>query len=184
MKTVKEFRDSGLVFVRGDECYRIETDTTFLNDWHRCVNTDNDNFNECLITKFAWRDNTGEPPKFKGWVQVELTDGKHDYGLTSDFDWRKSVPLPSIKKWRPVLETQPVQTFKPGDKVDTPHNGLCEMILNPDGSGWCVVKDMKGLWQAVKYKDLKPYNPQLTELTELTGSVDIARKIIAAGFKK
>jgi hypothetical protein len=123
MKTVKEFKDAGLVFVEGDEFYYEGDRATFLNivpsgkmfqgqvkveypDGGTGVH-DVDNLEEDMpVTKFAWRTNTGERPSFKGEVEVELRSGRASRARISGFGWWLDGDDTDIIKWRPVISEE------------------------------------------------------------------------------
>tara|TARA_R110000851_G_scaffold87274_2_gene190326 strand:- start:3000 stop:3722 length:723 start_codon:yes stop_codon:yes gene_type:complete len=88
MKTVKDFRDAGLVFVIGD----------MFNDLSSITPVDT-----CTIRAFVWRENTGEKPSFKGNIDI-ITSGESAYtGPSTSFRWDASDSKHSIIKWRPTL---------------------------------------------------------------------------------
>lgn len=84
MRTAKEFKAAGLVFVEGDTSDPISD----------------------IMTGFAWRDNTsGERPSFVGWLEVEFKNGPTAVWCSSYFSdaaFDLSMPNP-ILRWRPAL---------------------------------------------------------------------------------
>lgn len=121
MKTVGDFKRSGLMFVEADkvenavsgELYTENTNSGFcLAINHREL------YDSDLAHSFAWRANTGVKPEFAGVIQVQYRDGESkvwvhpnntlrwlDYDRTSGncFD-------DDITKWRPHLPSMQAET--------------------------------------------------------------------------
>ena len=112
MKTVGDFKKAGLVFIDGDigDGYKVGLAQSFsaYNIWDNCI-----------PKSFAWRENTGVMPEFKGYMELKTLCG--DVILSSDFeviDWELTEDDRDIIKWRPALD----QTEKtPSARQLAPH---------------------------------------------------------------
>lgn len=98
MKTVGEFKDAGLVFVKGDKCYK---DGSSGDEFHRHWYEAPKMYRDQVISEFAWRENTGVKPEFMGLIEFtfdrEGYEEMHEVRGTSNINW--SI----VKKWRPSL---------------------------------------------------------------------------------
>ena len=100
MKTVKEFKDAGLVFVNNDiiGCVTSDTDSGGITIGDATGNGELPIHNAWNVREFAWRENTGEKSAFIGAVEcVSEFNHKGETNMT------KLVWNPNIKKWRPSL---------------------------------------------------------------------------------
>ena len=130
MRTIKDFKDAGLVFVTGDKVDGVtgDPDSTPLVLAFR-HDTPHDAW---TIREFSWRANTGEKPSFKG--DIEWSDGVDTYhnSNTDCIHWDSN-----IKFWRPTLtQPTPIQTETEEEK-----EALDEMCkANPE---WPDVTDQE-----------------------------------------
>lgn len=124
MKTVGDFKQAGLVFV-GDDKLRSETNNHDSDEicMSRCwlghgiyrgfLEVSDCYFanKEWVISSFAWRENTGVKPEFKGLIDVLVGDDKNSEQFNCinarDLVWDTN-PLSRVIKWRPSLN-QPQQ---------------------------------------------------------------------------
>lgn len=124
MKTVGDFKKAGLVFV-GDDKLRSETNNHDSDEicMSRCwlghgiyrgfLEVSDCYFanKEWVISSFAWRENTGVKPEFKGLIDVLVGDDKNSEQFNcinaSDLVWDTN-PLSRVIKWCPSLN-QPQQ---------------------------------------------------------------------------
>lgn len=119
MKTVEYYRNLGLVFVNGD--FTIESDGSSNRgdsgfDVDRYFNQDSA-FNTSKVESFAWRNNEGAKPDYKGDKEIELRNGKVKLtsSLNSDDneDWSILCASSDIVKWRPVVLQSESPTVSP-----------------------------------------------------------------------
>lgn len=111
MKTVKHFKDLGLVFVVGDRCKDRFGNEYGRGGWVSEVNGDSSSrWSGDEVTKFAWRKNTGEAPEFRG--EVELRGGATGAVTSWGANWQIDGSDGEILFRRPLL-TQPKQQEKP-----------------------------------------------------------------------
>ena len=97
MKTIKDFKDAGLVFVKGD------SGSGFTVGDAEGFNLDNI-WDYLKPESFAWRTNTGVKPEFDGDIDIMFKD--HDniyYREESAFYWVDGGVESGMAKWRPHL---------------------------------------------------------------------------------
>ena len=103
MKTVKDFRDAGLVFVSDDIVGGLSGDHCSVPVRMLVPQGSTKPLDAWAIREFAWRANAGEKPSFKGNIDI-VTSGESAYtGLSTSFRWDASDSKHSIIKWRPTL---------------------------------------------------------------------------------
>ena len=125
MKTVVDFKKAGLVFVSGDKVHeKTGCGTSKGEDLMSCTikHMCDDDFisigenyahKDWTIHSLAWRTNTGEKPSFSGLIEFtyngegcEMQECRHP----DNINW--SI----VKKWRPSLNQQSIQTETPEEK--------------------------------------------------------------------
>lgn len=111
MKTVGEFKNAGLVFV-GNDKLRSETNNHDSDEicMNRCwlghgsysgfLEVSDCYFanKEWVISSFAWRENTGVKPEFRGLIEFTFSgegSERQEAGLAENVNWE------IVKKWRP-----------------------------------------------------------------------------------
>lgn len=82
MRTVKEFKDAGVVFVDGDKCK--DDDYKYEKGW---VTDKFQHFDECQVTELAWRDMATRPhePKFK--IELDIANHRWRPSLNQGGEW-------------------------------------------------------------------------------------------------
>lgn len=111
MRTVKDFKDAGLVFVV-DDVSRIVGCGRFRVTQIWTVNvTNTDRYDAQEIVEFKWRDNTGIRPAFTGKFDIQFPDGKVALDVAPrDLTWALEGAYGDITRWRPHLP-KPVQAL-------------------------------------------------------------------------
>ena len=117
MKTIKDFKDAGLVFVKGD------SGSGFTVGDAEGFNLDNI-WDYLKPESFAWRTNTGVKPEFDGVVEVEVRNGGLGVAHPNSLQWGVNImdissPI-DIIKWRPHLpkvEDKPKSPYDVGAHV-------------------------------------------------------------------
>ncbi len=110
MKTVKDFKDAGLVFVDGDV---NSNKASFSKDGAETCNNGIAN-DHIKMSEFAWRTNTGVKPDFNGEVEF-LTCVGMGTGYVNEMHWLimadgYGVNSESITRWRPLItKEQPIK---------------------------------------------------------------------------
>jgi hypothetical protein len=98
MKTVGEFLNAGLEFVKDDKCYKNGSSG---DECHRHWYEAPKMYRDQVISEFAWLENTGVKPEFMGLIEFtfdrEGYEEMHEVRGTSNINW--SI----VKKWRPSL---------------------------------------------------------------------------------
>lgn len=102
MKTVQDYLDLGLVFVGGDKCFKNgASGDEFNRHWHERPAM----YSDKLVSSFAWRNNDGVKPEYKGLIEVEMKYGSVMLNKEAgNLMW--SLMLGGhyiIAKWRPVV---------------------------------------------------------------------------------
>lgn len=102
METVKYYHDLGLAFVKGDGILSIGKVETFLlnSDWHLDPISQ---WKDHKVKEFAWRDNTGVAPSYKGLIELEFADGEIINTDPHSWCWALLGSRGAISKWRPVV---------------------------------------------------------------------------------
>jgi hypothetical protein len=103
MKTVRDFKDSGLVFVSDDIVGGLSGDHCSVPVKMLVPQGSMKPLDAWAIREFAWRANTGEKPSFKGMVDVVTRDDCAHTGPSTEFLWDAIDSKHSIIKWRPTL---------------------------------------------------------------------------------
>jgi len=159
MKTVGDFKKAGLVFVKGDNT--IESDGSSSKDY---IDFDYDgsfnknNYFDCSpIESFAWRENAGVNPEFKGLIEFTFNgEGceMQEVRNANNINWA------IVKKWRPSLnqpkrspydvdahvsgeKVKPVFTQEMADAGELPPAGSVFLycnLRNPKASDWREVE--------------------------------------------
>ena len=118
MKTVKEFKDAGLVFVDGDtrtSWVEGHGDVQMTGKLLPNLVANNSVLSE-RVTKFAWRDNTGENLGFNGRIEIKMGNDTIENVQCSYL----TVLSRMYVAWRPYLEVEEVKEetkFENGDVV-------------------------------------------------------------------
>jgi hypothetical protein len=104
MKTVKDFKDAGLVFAEGDIMQGNAENQSLENSCLRGLMEINSRLpvritDQWIVNSFAWRKNTGVKPDFDG--EIEWT-GKSVLALY-EINIGKLKWGPTVHKWRPLL---------------------------------------------------------------------------------
>lgn len=116
MKTVKDYLDLGLVFVSGDKICGVTGDSSSneldLFGGKLCekksskgaVKIGVDCYARARWTpsSFAWRNNDGVKPEYKGVIEAELNSGQKRTAYVSEITWVRGFGS-SVAKWRPVV---------------------------------------------------------------------------------
>ena len=183
MKTVKDYLDLGLVFVKGDVVIGYKN-IEYSEDQHESLQDDDsdegDIWLDCYIKSFAWRNNEGVEPEYKGMIEAERESGNIHKSISSDFMywWDDGT----IIKWRPVvLKSEPDGEYeKIRGSLLSISNGLatskqfCDALskaFNPKQTFWnksvpnlnhpCVAVNIQAIKQ-VSPKEDKPMKPVYT----------------------
>lgn len=103
MKTVQDYLDLGLVFVKGD--FTIESDgssnrgdSSFDVDFY--FNQESA-FDNSEVESFAWRNNDGVNPEYKGLIHAMFENGAIIKDFADSFNWGSSFN--PVIQWRPVV---------------------------------------------------------------------------------
>jgi hypothetical protein len=123
MKTVKDFKDAGLVCVTGDKVGGVTGDpcSVPVNMLVKLLVPQGSThpLDAWAIREFAWRKNSGENPSFKGMVDVVTRDDCDHTGPSAEFLWDAIDSKHSIIKWRPTLmQASPIQTPEEKEAFD------------------------------------------------------------------
>lgn len=109
MKTVRDYKQLGLVFIQGDYINTHEGKKQDpLNRHGVCYCNSSMANDEKFAIEFAWRNNDGVKPEYKGMIEVELKDGTvMRPKKSSELMWTPKLSgfseTRSIVKWRPVV---------------------------------------------------------------------------------
>lgn len=170
MKTVKDFKDAGVVFVVGDEGndFHISSPAGF-NKY--------DTFDYDVVIEFAWRDLTTKPDNAKFSIEVDANNHR----------WR-----PSLNQDDNLLIAPP--EFKAGDLVEAEHYATGKYLVKikyidtVSLFGYLQSGDNQPFCAYMKDITIKPYNPELDALKDIIGTHDdpteCAKAILAAGYTK
>ena len=150
MRTVKEFKDAGLVFVDGDmKTSPIEGEQPMMLLGGDVVIANNHPSTDIVI-EFAWRANTGEMPSYKGLVEITYNGEGCEMKEVRNAD---SINWLNVNEWRPVISKEDKMEGKTNDpraneRVEIPecaptytkemHEAECQSILGmrySDGGG-------------------------------------------------
>lgn len=183
MKTVEYYRNLGLVFVNGD--YTLESDgssnrgdSSFDVDWY--FNQESA-FYDSEIESFAWRNNDGVKPEYKGVIEFVLNGGQKCTDYVSEITWIRGLSY-SVAKWRPVVlqsddaKDSKDESFTLPIGIDSPElrgafKSLKEHLENkppfwnksvPSFSCPCVAVNIKAIKPTVSPKEDKPMKPVYT----------------------
>ena len=128
MKTVKDYKDAGLVFIEGDNVDDShENDSSIIRPLSsrmaECCNKGKYDFDSAPVGEFAWRTNTGVKPDYVGEVEVMWNNDTVHTELFEMRNWTEKRYASSIAKWRPLItKEQPKESESPlsPDFVDKP----------------------------------------------------------------
>lgn len=103
MKTVQDYKQLGLVFIQGDYINTHEGKKQEpLNCYGVGYCNDSRSNDEKFVIEFAWRNNDGVKPEYRGVIEVALRNGSTCCKYDSDaYLWPKAFS--SVFKWRPVV---------------------------------------------------------------------------------
>lgn len=116
MKTVLDYKQLGLVFVSGDKICGVTGDSSSneldIFDSTICKNKYSEGSvkigDDCYArarwtpSSFAWRNNDGFKPEYKGVIEAELNSGQKCTAYVSEITWIRGFGS-SVAKWRPVV---------------------------------------------------------------------------------
>lgn len=116
MKTVKDYLELGLAFVSGDKICGVTGDSSSgemdIFDRTICakkyskgaVKVGADCYARARWTpsSFAWRNNDGVKPEYKGVIEFDLNGGQKCTDYVSEITWIRGLSY-SVAKWRPVV---------------------------------------------------------------------------------
>ncbi len=197
MKTVQDYLDLGLVFVSGDKICRVTSDSSSgevdIFDRAICakkyskgaVKVGADCYARARWTpsSFAWRNNDGVKPEYKGRIEVVTEGGAIVKDAVDNLQWHTSFSLFSrVVKWRPVVlqsydeKDNKDESFKLPIGIDSPElryafKSLKEHLENKppfwnksmsDLSCPCVVVNIEASKPAASPKEDKPMKPVYT----------------------
>ena len=128
MKTVKDYLDLGLVFVSGDKICGVTGDSSSheldIFGGKLCEKQSSDGAVKIGVdcyararwtpSSFAWRNNDGVKPEYKGLIEVRLNNTIELGGIYSDRSLWSLGYLNSVSKWRPVVLIEDV-----GSRIET-----------------------------------------------------------------
>lgn len=165
MKTVQDYRDLGLVFVKGD--FTIESDgssnrgdSSFDVDFY--FNQESA-FDNSEVESFVWRNNDGVKPEYKGLIQAMFENGAIIQDFADSLNWGSSFN--PIIQWRPVVsmrnhtELKPRHSFVTAISIDGPKFWNKSM---PIFSCPCVAANVEASKPTVSPKEDKPMKPVYT----------------------
>lgn len=114
MKTVGEFLNAGLEFVKDDKCYKNgSSGDEFHRHWHEAPRM----YSDQVVSKFAWRENTGVKPEFMGLIDVKFSTGAALSGYDKNLlGWNKTGAALPIIEWRPSLNQH--QKWPDNSRID------------------------------------------------------------------
>lgn len=121
MKTVQDYKQLGLVFIQGDYINTHEGKKQEpLNRYGVGYCNDSRSNDEKFVIEFAWRNNDGVKPEYRGVIEVALRNGYTCCKYDSDaYLWTKAFS--SVFKWRPVVLQSYLPTVSPKeDKLMRP----------------------------------------------------------------
>lgn len=122
MKTVKDYKQQGLVFIKGDYIntfYGKKENPLNRSGVKYCNNSIHND--EKFAVEFAWRNNDGIKPEYKGLIDVCFECGTVSHNeSTIDFEWSLDDEN-YIAKWRPsVLQSESPTVSTKEDKPMKP----------------------------------------------------------------
>lgn len=126
MKTVKDYLELGLAFVSGDKICGVTGDSSSgemdIFDRTICakkyskgaVKVGADCYARARWTpsSFAWRNNDGVEPEYKGVIEFDLNGGQKCTDYVSEIAWIRGLSY-SVAKWRPVVLQSESPTVSP-----------------------------------------------------------------------
>lgn len=104
MKTVKDYKQLGLVFIQGDYINTHEgKKQSPLNRYGVGYCNDSRSNDDKFAVEFAWRNNDGVKPEYKGQIEAYLNNAIEISGIYADRQLWSIGYLNSVAKWRPVV---------------------------------------------------------------------------------
>lgn len=197
MKTVGEFKKAGVVFVVGDKCK--DNNSVYTKGW---IFDKSQDFDNCQITEFAWRDLTTKPdnPNFK--IELDVDNHRWRPSLNQGVEYLTGTPISAVVTDNTLLldgfdsNTGKSPEFKAGDLVEcmfhdsskTPLFNLIVKIAYIDDLYIFGYVHLKNEGVTDEGRIIEPYNPELNELKDIIGTHDdpteCAKAILAAGYNK
>lgn len=104
MKTVKDYKQLGLVFIKGDyiNTHKGKKQSPLNRYGVGCCNGSSSNDDKFAI-EFAWRNNDGVKPEYRGLIDISFECGTVSRNESAiDFEWSLDDEN-YIVKWRPVV---------------------------------------------------------------------------------
>ena len=195
MKTVQDYLDLGLVFVDGDKICGVTGDASSseMDIFDRTICPRRYSKGAAKIgvdyyararwtpSSFAWRNNDGVKPEYKGVIEFVLNGGQKCTDYVSEITWIRGLSY-SVAKWRPVvLQSDDAKgnkdsSFKLPIGIDSPElrdafKSLKDHLENKSPF-WnksiktlncpCVAVNIKAVKPAVPPKEDKPMKPVYT----------------------
>lgn len=152
MKTVKDYKQLGLVFIQGDYINTHEGKKQDPLNLHGVGYCNDSTFNdEKFAIEFAWRNNEGVKPEYMGLIEAGCESGDILEGISSDFMywWDDGT----IIKWRPVVL-----------QSDDAKKEMQEKFLSALYSG---IPASKNVWNAIREQFCLPVGIDSPELREV-----------------
>lgn len=115
MKTVQDYLDLGVEFVKGDVVLGYKS-LEYSRDWYKSLGDEGNSWIDCFIKSFAWRDNDGVEPEYSGEIEVIFADSRYAIVKNaSEIYWRlsKACEDSNVYKWRPVVLQSESPTTSP-----------------------------------------------------------------------
>ena len=183
MKTVQDYLKLGLVFIGDDMIHSVTGEPSYGSaSLARCVFKCGEypsgiklvgsmcGMGEWNPSSFAWRNNDGVKPEYKGVIEVVLACGKVEQCLALDAVWLRGWVV-SVVKWRPVVlqpddaKNKPYHSFVTSINIGGPKFTIKEeapsrtMTVNIEGRDYLIPSRTL----TVSPKEDKPMKPVYTE---------------------
>lgn len=122
MIKVSELKRLGIAVVAGDK-FLHGSDEREITESQSVAISEGSEFDNVLITEFAWRENTVKMPDFDGDVEAEMTDGTIFTAKSVDLRWLKDGRDTDIISWKPCMKSllAQVESDKPAPVNDPVH---------------------------------------------------------------
>ena len=136
LKTVNDYNDAGLVFDDGDAFETTSGPSNGFTETAQGVHIDN----SWIPIKFAWRNNTGVKPDYKGMIEIKFRDGQIMSGFNFHTDGWALGEDNDITQWRPLIKPNLTSPDKP-----TYTQVMCDAGELPPIGARCMA-DVEGEW--------------------------------------
>lgn len=162
MKTVQYYLDLGVKFVKGDVVLGRKS-REYSRDWFKALVDSENTWVDDTIKLFAWRNNDGVKPEYKGLIHAMFENGVIIQDFADSLNWGSSFN--PIIQWRPVVyacnhtELKSRHSFVTAIGIDGPKfwNKSIKTLNCP-----CIAVNIEAIKPTVSPKEDKPMKPSYT----------------------